>query len=444
MEAADPIRLLLVGTPASEFRVAAGMARDAGAEVAMADTVADALAALRRGYAELVMVDVELDVGSLMAQLRVERFAVPVLACGIDAPAAKAVAAIRAGARDYLPLPPDAGLIAAAIASVIPRRATTIVGEDPVLRRCVNYALAMAPNGAALLINGERGTGKGLLARAIHARSGRTGPFVALECAGVAPEVTEAALFGHEAGAFAGAVARRLGRAEEAAAGTLFVGDIDCLGSAAQARLLEALELGTARRLGCDDALPFAARVIATSSRDLESLARDGGFRADLLARLSLVRVSLPPLRERAGDVPLLVHHLAERLALAHGLALLPFTDEALVLMRRYAWPCNVQELEDVVHRALLLATGPAVGAEAIVLSDGSRMAAVAHAAGAGVEALVGRTVEDVERALILQTLERCHGNRTCASTILGISVRTMRNKLKTFIEAGITVAPAA
>ncbi|MFV0623209.1 sigma-54-dependent transcriptional regulator [Sphingomonas sp. ac-8] len=452
MDAVDPIRLLLVGVPEkTEFRIAAGMARDAGAEVMVADTALQALEMLRTGHAGLVMIDVALDVPALMAQLRAERFAVPVLACGIDAPAARAVAAIRAGARDYVPLPPQPELIAAALTAATPQPAMELVGDDAALRHAAGYARTLAASRAPVLVCGERGTGKKLMARQIHAASGRSGSFLAVECAGVAADIVEAELFGQEAGAFPGAVARRHGALEKATNGTLFLRDVDCLAPGTQAKLLAALSECRVRRLGGGEAVPIDARLIASTSRNLDDRVQQGSFRADLLARLTLVQVALPPLRERMGDVPLLVRHFVGRLAATHGLAPRPFGPEAMALLCGYDWPCNVRELEDLVHRALLLATGDSVAPEAIVLTDGSRIflpaAAEPTPCATGrteVEALVGRTVEEVERELILQTLERCHGNRTSASSILGISVRTMRNKLKSFIEAGIPVAPAA
>lgn len=443
----DAVRLLLIGPAGSEFRIAASMAQDAGAAVTMADDGASALAVLRGGSTGLVMIDVELDVAAFMAQLRAERFAVPVLACGIDAPAARAVAAIRAGARDYVPLPPQRDLIAAAITSVVPQLAEPMLGTDPVLKRAFTYGLAMAHSPAPLLVTGEKGSGKEVMARAIHDASGRNGRFLAIECAGVSAEIVESELFGHEAGAFPGAAAQRVGRLEKAAGGTLFLRDVECLPPSAQAKLLAAIQAGAVRRVGGNTTVALSARLIASTSSDLEAKVADGVFRADLLARLTLVRVSLPPLRDRRSDIPLLAHHFAERLALANGLPPRDFTPEAARLLSIYPWPGNVRELEDLVHRAVLLANGPQIDAEAIVLIDGSRMKAMPSAeTGTGraeVEGLVGHTVEEVERELILQTLQRHHGNRTSASNILGISVRTMRNKLKTFIEAGIPVAPA-
>jgi DNA-binding NtrC family response regulator len=441
----DPICLLLVGPAGSEFRLAAAMAQDAGAAVTMADDCAGALALLRAASTGLVMIDVELDVAAFMAQLRAERFAVPVLACGIDAPAARAVAAIRAGASDYVPLPPQRDLIAAAIASAVPQRGEPMVGQDPALRRAFDYGRAMADSRAPVLVTGEKGSGKEVIARAIHDASGRSGSFLVVECAGVSAEIVESELFGQEAGAFPGAAAQRLGRIEKAAGGTLFLRDVDCLAPATQAKLFAAIQAGAVRRLGGSIAAGMSARLIASSCSDLEMKVANGRFRADLLARLSLVRVTLPPLRDRRADIPLLANYFAERLAIANDLPLRGFTDEALTLLSAYSWPGNVRELEDLVHRAVLLAKGPQIDGDAIVLIDGSRISP-APAAGAGraeVEGLVGRTVEEVERELILQTLERYRGNRTSASNILGISVRTMRNKLKTFMEAGIPVAPA-
>lgn len=435
MTTTNHIRLLLVGAPGGELSEAAAIARTQGADVTMADTPAEAIAQLRDASAALVMIDVATDVPGFMAQLAQERIRVPVLACGIDASAEKAVAAIRAGARDYVPLPPDRDLIAAALACAATRPPVALIGQDPATVRALAFGRAMAASRVPVLITGEPGTGKESVARVIHDASGRHGPFLAMECAGVSAEIIESELFGHAAGDFPGATARRAGKIEQASAGTLFVRDVDCLGASAQARLVGALAAAT------------DVRLIATTTVDLGGRVAAGLFRADLLARLATAEVRLPPLRARGGDIALLASHFADRLAVLHDRAPRPFGDTALALLRHYGWPGNIRELEDVVHRAVVLARGPAIAPEDMVLADGSRIEPVVADTDAGeapVTGLVGRTVEDVERALILRTLERCRGNRTSASGILGISVRTMRNKLKTFVEAGIAVAPAA
>jgi len=430
----ERVILLLIGAPGGELRTAAAMARDHGAEVAMADDPVGGLNWLRDHAVGLVMIDVMANVAAFMDGLRAERIRVPVVACGIDAPADRAVAAIRAGATDYVPLPPDRALIAAALACAAVRPAPVLVGADEGLTRALRFGLAMAASRVPVLIVGEPGTGKETAARAIHAASGRAGGFLAVECCGVGAEIVDSELFGHEAGAFAGAAARRAGKVEQAAGGTLFLRDIDCLSAGAQARLVAML-----RDAG-------DVRLIAATAADLPARVAAGTFRADLLARLATAELRLPPLRERIADLPVLAGHLAERLARQHDRPGRTFADAALALLARHGWPGNIRELEDVVHRALVLAQGPEITPDDIVLADGSRIAPAAPVANgeAAVGLLVGRTVEEVERALILRTLERCRGNRTSASGILGISVRTMRNKLKAFVEAGIAVVPAA
>ncbi len=441
-----PIRMLLIGAPESEFRRAAQLAQEAGAAVDMADDCDEALAALRANTGDLVMIDVELDVRYFLSQLRTERFTLPVLACGIDAPAERAVAAIRAGALDYVPLPPQRELIAAAIASVIERRPTEPLARHPALERANELARAVAPSSAPILITGERGSGKEMMARTIHIASGRPNPMLVVECAGVAPDVLRSELFGHEEGAFPGAVARRIGHLEKAGGGTVLLREVGAVAPEIQARLLAVLQEQRLQRVGSEEYVPFQARLIATTGMDLAARVAEGAFRADLLARLGLVRIEVPPLRERGDDIAMLATHFAERLAASDGLPVKPIGDEAMALLRRYGWPGNIRELEDAVHRAMLLSRGNRIEPGDFVLSDGTRL--VGRDAEGGerlhVESLVGRTVEEVERELILQTLERCHGNRTSASNILGISVRTMRNKLKAFVEAGIPVSPAA
>lgn len=441
------IRLVLIGAPGSEFRLAAEMARQAGASVSMADDPGAALETLRRTGGDLVMIDVEMDVPGFLEQLRAERMAVPVLACGIHASAERAVAAIRAGAIDYIPLPPQLELIAAALIAA-GQRVSSLLGGDPALGRAIDYARAVAPSAVPILIAGESGTGKEVMARMVHDTSRRVGRFLVIECAGATPDIVESELFGHEAGTFSGAVAARAGRLEEAAQGTIFLREIGALTPPTQARLATALQTGVIRTANDGTKVSLRARVIASSSCDLSVQAASGAFRADLLAHLRIVRIDMPPLRSRGADVEKLSAHFAEELAVANGLPVRPFSDDALRHLCRHDWPGNIRELEDVVHRAILLARGPTIEADALVLSDGSQLAPVSAAPpSAGcelqVDSLVGRSVADVERELILQTLKSCGGNRTTASTILGISVRTMRNKLKSFVESGIAVSPA-
>ena len=425
MEPLLNVGLLLIGAPGTELRLAAEMAREAGADVAMADTPDLALVRLRREHRALVMIDVETDVAGFLSRLRHERFALPVLACGIDAPAERAVAAIRAGACDYVPMPPQRELIAAALALVAAAPDTTLIGKAPAFLRATAAIAALAPARTSVLILGERGSGKAHLARALHTAHDARLPFLSIGCGDDAREIVETTLFGREPGVAAEADPGRVGGIDQARTGTLVLRDVDRLAPVAQARLVERL-----RR--ADD-----VRLVATSAADLPDRVAAGAFRGDLLARLAGAEIRVPPLRERPGDAALLAAHFARGAAQGSAGGVDP---DALALLDGYAWPGNVRELEDVVQRALILSRGAAIGPADLVLANGERLTAVANVE---VASLVGRTVEEVERALILRTLERCHGNRTSASGILGISVRTMRNKLKTFIEAGIAVAPA-
>lgn len=441
---AHDARLLLIGRPGGELRSAAELARASGAQVAQADNVDAALDLARRQGGDLAMVDVDLDIASFITALRRERIAMPVLACGIDASAERAVAAIRAGARDYVPLPPDRDLIAAAITSVT-TRSVPVIGRDAAFRRALDYAGAMARGQAPLLVRGAAGTGKELIARTIHQASGRTGPFVSVECEGVEAEELESELFGHVANAFDGAVAERLGKLAEAARGTLYLREVTRLPPALQARLAETLSTARVRAMGADSSAPLTARLIAGSRIDLRQAVKDGHFRADLSHRLALAEIVLPPLRDRMGDMEALARYFAQAASQENALSPREPDAAALALLARHDWPENVRELEAVMHRAVLLSPGQTVSPAALVLADGRQMGAAcaiprAAEEAVGMDAMVGRTVGDVERDLILRTLDHCGGNRTSASSILGISVRTMRNKLREFAQAGYAI----
>jgi DNA-binding NtrC family response regulator len=255
-------------------------------------------------------------------------------------------------------------------------------------------------------------------------------------------------LFGHLAGSFPGAVADRRGRIDVAMDGTLFLAEVASLPLTSQTRLADFLDNQTKQPINM---ISRPARIIASTTYDLEARTREGKFRVNLLARLGLVRLQVPPLRERVADIALLAMTFGSLLAAANGLPVRRFSDEALALLLEHDWPGNIRELEDVVHRAVLISNSDVIAASAIIVANGNslpckRQHGVPQVGQSSIgdngklDSLVGSKMEDVERALILETLKACRGNRTSASTILGISVRTMRNKLKTFIEAGISV----
>jgi DNA-binding NtrC family response regulator len=446
------MRLLIVGTLNGQLTTATKIAMDKGAMVTHAADSAQALAVLRSGRgADLLMVDVAINIRDLVAALEAEHIHAPIVACGTATDARAAVAAIHAGAKEYIPLPPDAELIAAVLAAVADDRRDLIYRDDS-MARVVKLAQQVAMSEASVLITGDSGTGKEVLARYVHARSGRSKkPLICVNCAAIPESLLESELFGHEKGSFTGAVARRVGKFEEANGGTLLLDEISEIDVRLQAKLLRAIQERVIDRVGGTRPVSIDIRIIATSNRNLAEAVREGAFREDLLFRLNVVNLKIPPLRERPADVIGLAEYFVKKYTAANGVAARSLSAEARRTLTLNYWPGNVRELENTMHRAVLMASGEEIGPEAILTPDGIRIdqqksaPAVAHAAFAAEQVsrgLVGRTVAEVERDLILETLKHCLGNRTHAANVLGISIRTLRNKLNEYAADGVPVPP--
>lgn len=446
------MRLLIIGTLKGQLTAATKIAVDRGANVTHATDTGQALAVLRSKGADLIMIDVGLDIRELVDKLASEHMSVPVAACGVDNDARAAVAAIHAGAKEYLPLPPDAELIAAVLAAVT-HDDRELIFRDPAMANVAKLAAQIATSEASILITGESGTGKEMLARYVHHKSPRARKaFISVNCAAIPENLLESELFGHEKGSFTGAVARRIGKFEEANGGTLLLDEISEMDARLQAKLLRALQERVIDRVGGGKPVPVDIRIIATSNRNLAEAVKDGTFREDLLYRLNVVNLKIPPLRERPADILELAEHFSRRYAEANSLPVRPISAEARTELKNAKWPGNVRELENTIHRAVLLATGAEIDAESVRLPDGTRLSEArgpaeqaAMIADQMTQGLVGRTVASVERELILDTLKHCLGNRTHAANILGISIRTLRNKLNEYMADGIDVpAPAS
>ena len=445
------MRLLIIGTLKGQLSAATKIAIDRGAAVTHAIDAEQALKVLRARGADLLMVDVALDIRDLADKLAAEHFSAAIIACGTDNDARAAVAAIHAGAKEYIPLPPDPELIAAVLAAVADD-GRDLVYRDEAMGEIVRLAGQIAGSEASILVTGESGTGKEMIARFVHQKSPRANkPFVSVNCAAIPENLLESELFGHEKGAFTGAVARRIGKFEEANGGTLLLDEISEMDARLQAKLLRALQERVIDRVGGGKPVPVDIRIVATSNRNLAEEVKKGNFREDLLYRLNVVNLKIPPLRERPNDILALANHFSTHYAKQNGLPVRPLSGEACIELKRARWPGNVRELENTVHRAVLLASGPEIGVEAIRLPDGARLETAtgpaAHAAriAEGITAShVGRTVAEVERDLILDTLKHCLGNRTHAANILGISIRTLRNKLNEYMTEGYTVPSQA
>ena len=461
------MRVLIIGSLAGELGQAGRLAIARGAKLDQADDAETALTHLRAdARVDLVLCDLAHDVGAVVRALAAERMAVPVVACGTTRDPEAALRAIRAGAREFLPLPPDPDLIAA-ILEAAAGESHALVFRDPTMAATVRRAEQVAKSEASVLICGESGTGKEILAHHLHRRSRRSaGPFVALNCAAIPENLLESELFGHEKGAFSGALARRVGKFEAAGGGTLLLDEISEIDVRMQAKLLRAVQEREIDRLGGASPVKVDVRILATTNRDLTAEVRRGTFREDLYFRLNVVSLRIPSLRERPGDISPLAEHFARKYAEVNGLPFRPISPNAMLRLTSHAWRGNVRELENAVHRAVLLASGAEIGIEAIELGptdaagngagNGAGSGAgsgTGNGAGSGailgvgslpggVASLVGRRVHEVERDLIIETLGHTLGNRTHAATILGISIRALRNKLRDYAAQGVAVPP--
>ncbi len=475
------MRLMIVGQLDGYISQAGKIALQRGAKVIHCEDTEQALGALLNGKgADVAMIDIKQKIGDFIEALDKERIHMPVIACGINSDARSAVRAIKQGAKEYVPLPPDADLIAAILEAVTDDN-NTMIASDPAMEPVVKLASKIAPSEATVMITGESGTGKEVMSNFIHKKSKRKdGPFIAVNCAAIPENLLESELFGHEKGAFTGASSRRVGKFEEAHAGTILLDEVSEMHPQLQAKLLRAIQEREITRVGSNNAVKVDVRILATSNRNLEDSVKKGEFREDLYFRLNVVNVHLPALRERPADIAALAQFFADKYADANGIDKKKISDEAAAKMKSYHWRGNIRELENTMHRAILISIEDELEADAVHLQGGAFSTgggggmisssnapsptgvssanivnnsedsskgkhSVGAAAGGvqnpgGVEALIGRSIADVERDMIINTLEHCLGNRTHAANILGISIRTLRNKLNQYKDDGADI----
>jgi len=421
-----------------------------GYEISEADDGGSAIGMVRQQPYDLVLMDVRmLKVSGLEALAAIKSInpAIPVVIMTAYSSVETAVAALTQGAHDYLTKPLDFDKLRITLERAMEHSRLKaenrllrerlglqfdrrhIIGRSAAMVRLFDSVAQVAPSEATVLIAGESGTGKELIAGAIHFNSSRRdGPFVRLNCAAITETLLESELFGHEKGAFTGADRRREGRFFQADGGSLLLDEVSEMPLPMQVKLLRVLQEREFTRVGGDTVIRVDVRVIAATNKDLPELVSGGRFREDLYYRLNVVGLTLPALRERAEDIPLLALHFLEAFALKNRKEVKGFTPQAMDRLIRYAWPGNVRELMNAVERAVVMTRGDFLTEEDVALIPTAAMPAPEHPPAAG-----ARPLEEVEKATILTTLKTADGNKSEAARRLGITRRTLHKKLKAY-----------
>jgi two-component system, NtrC family, response regulator AtoC len=419
-------------------------------DVYTAGTVEEALKVLDADYVDLVLTDLRLggEDGMALIETVLQRPRPPVcMLMTAYGSIATAVEALKRGAYDFVTKPVNIDELGLKIARAIKGRQTehenlqlrqqvdkrfgleNLIGESSAMHEIFDTIRQVAPSRATVLLTGESGTGKELIAHAIHNLSNRNKTrFIAFNCAAFSPQLIESELFGHERGAFTGAVERRVGRFEQAAGGTLFLDEIGEIDSNIQVKLLRALDPGLFERVGGNQSIQADVRLIAATNRDLAALVREGKFREDLYYRLAVVQIRVSPLRERKEDIPLLANTFLKEICERDGKAFRPLSPDAMEALLRYDWPGNVRELKGAIDSGVTLATGNQITVRDLPLT--------VQGASAGLPLReVGNqdfvNIRDNEVRLIMRALDESGGNRTEAAKKLGISRRTLHRRLK-------------
>jgi DNA-binding NtrC family response regulator len=411
--------------------------RLAGYEATVCDSAVRALELIRAERFDVIFSDVVMpgkDGISLLEDLKAAGSTTPVVMISGQASVEMAVRATRLGAVDFLEKPLSTEKLLVTTENVLRMRHLEeenrdlrrrlgkheVIWSGPLMERLLAQVERVAASETRVAIQGETGTGKELIARAIHQKSARrAGPFVTLNCAAVPAELIESELFGHEKGSFTGATGRHIGKFEQAGGGTLFLDEIGDMPLAMQAKLLRVLEEGEIERVGGDKPIPVDARVVVATHRNLEELVRQGTFRADLFHRVYVFPIVLPPLRERAEEVPTLAEYFSTQVAAQNGWRKKYFSPEALEILKRYQWPGNVRELRNVVERVLLLSNSETITAEEVNMAlPSARNGEPTATAGTGP---LTQRIESFEREVLLAELRRNHHHMTNTARALGL-----------------------
>lgn len=463
MTAADaPRKVLVVDDDRSHLEMLGAVLKNWGVKAILAENGPAALkeCALSADAPDLAVVDMrmpQMNGLEVMAELKKIRPDLPVVIMTAYSEIADAVEAIRQGAADYLPKPLDLKRLRKIVfefpdeSGSCQEKASggssgSFTSLSPKIRSLEEVIRAGAPTDATILVTGASGTGKEVLAREVHAKSGRKGNFVGINCAALSPQLLESELFGYEKGAFTGAARTRDGLFAEAAEGTLFLDEIGEMPLPMQAKLLRVLQEREYLRVGGQKPRRFTGRIIAATNRILPAEVAAGRFREDLYYRLNVIHLDLPPLSERKEDIPGLARLFADRFARRNGKNFRGITDDAMQLLLSHAWPGNIRELENTMERAVILMLGEYIGVKLLPDaitgshkfsgdSSGKGEAEGEKAESAEDRNYIPRTLQEMEKQAILKTLELCGQNKTEAARLLGISRKTLHLKLQQYRE---------
>lgn len=464
-------QILLIGSLAGGTSTVAKFAKGLKMAVVMADDITEAVSILCERRIEMAFLSADLDQGAFFNAYNEARLNTPVVAVGGADSVQNAVMSIRLGAIEYLTTPVEEKQLAELLSGLAePTDATGPIARDEKTTAMLALAKKFAASNATVLLRGESGTGKEVLSKFIHDNSPRkNAPFVSVNCAAIPENLLESELFGHEKGAFSGAVNKRLGKFQQADGGTLLLDEISEMDLSLQAKLLRAIQERVIDPVGATKPVSVDIRLIATTNRNLEDHVREGNFREDLYFRLNVAAIELPALRKRPADILALSDHFAQKFADQYDMGKIKIADDAKQKLTNCYWKGNVRELENTLHRAILLMTGDTLTADDIEISAMSREAAQsaqsanvqaappapqppqqpvnlgaanAYAAAQGgyqqagitnTGGMIGRSMHEIEKEVILGTLDYCGGNRNQAANMLGISIKVLRDKIEAF-----------
>ncbi len=443
-----PMSVLVVDDEAAHAEAVAEGLERIGCACELAFSGEEAIERIRKGSLDLIVTDVRMGEVDGLQVIEAARRDIPnaaVIVLTAHGTFEMAVEAMTRGAETCVRKPFKLGELRSAVERVARRLAVQrentdlhreldkrygfegIIGASPAMQRIFDTLAQISPTDATVLIQGESGSGKELVARAIHHNSRRKNRrLVALNCAALSESILESELFGHEKGSFTGAAADRLGRFEYASGGTLFLDEVGDMPMSTQIKLLRVIETREITRVGANEPIPVDVRIVTATHQDLARLVAEKRFREDLYFRLNVVRIDVPPLRDRASDIPLLADTFVREFAQKHGKPVTGLTPEAHRILARYRWPGNVRELKNCVESMVVVSRGGVLDARDIPAS----IAGAEPAPAQSLDSLMGRPLEDVEREMIQRTLQAVNGNREEAARALGIGERTLYRKL--------------